>query len=163
LCHFTIDSLLSAIDDWLVRVRGEKNLSVPRRSQADLCGPKRTDTPHAASTSQISTDLLKIQAWHGWPARCNVSRFNDATRRHPIQLSKILSSLFALKSQIANQKSQIRRGFLLPSITNTRIIRHTPPYVNDDFEKTQIPWRHLGGAPLTIPKPSRALSSRPPK
>ena len=45
----TLDVRLGTLDSFF-RAE-EKNLSVPRRSQADLCVPKRTGTPHSASTS----------------------------------------------------------------------------------------------------------------
>jgi hypothetical protein len=57
----------------------EKNLSVPRRTQAYLCVPKRTGTPHSASTSGISTDLLKIQ----WVARATRLQRLATRRTHP--------------------------------------------------------------------------------
>jgi hypothetical protein len=131
-------------DFGLIFSRGEKNLSVPRRSQADLCVPKRTGPTHSAPTWQISTGLLKIQGVaratrpyiaraetpsatrrrHPNPAgasrrkpsiRCNVSRFNDVTpQRGTIRFNCQRTPFCSL---LKNRKSQIKNswGFLPPT------------------------------------------------
>jgi hypothetical protein len=85
--------------------RGEKNLSGPKRTQADLCGPKRTDR------------LRFIGRVPSRPMPRTPSLL-------PIQLSKNPFLPFAQKSQIANQKFL---GFLPPFVTNAKKATPIPP------------------------------------